>query len=80
MMRKAQKPCTLSDGTYLQQGQWVVAAAYSINHSPQYHTNPETFDAFRFSRLAEQDGRDPRHRMSYPEEGFLSFGIGKHAW
>lgn len=79
MMRKAQRPCTLSDGTYLARGRWVVVPAYSINHSAQWHTQPETFDAFRFSRLAEQDGQATRHGLAYPEKGFLSFGIGKHA-
>ncbi|VUC32417.1 unnamed protein product [Clonostachys rosea] len=79
MMRKAQKTCTLADGTSLPQGRWVVVPAYSINRSSQWHDEPETFDAFRFSRLAERDGFGNRHGIVIPGRGFLTFGIGKHA-
>lgn len=79
-MRKAQKTCTLADGTSLPQGRWVVVPAYSINRSSQWHDEPETFDAFRFSRLAERDSFGNRHGIVIPGRGFLTFGIGKHAW
>ncbi|OCK87132.1 cytochrome P450 [Cenococcum geophilum 1.58] len=79
LMRKALKPCILSDGTHIPKGQWVVTPAYSINRSAQYHSNPENFDAFRFSRLAELDVRRTRQGIAFPNSGYLSFGIGKYA-
>ncbi|CAG9982117.1 unnamed protein product [Clonostachys byssicola] len=80
MMRKAQKSCTLADGTTLPQGRWVVVPAYSINRSSQWHDEPDMFDAFRFSRLTERDSFGNRHGIVIPGRGFLTFGIGKHAW
>lgn len=80
MMRRAQKPHTLVDGTFLPNGQWVVVPAYSINRSAENHNKADEFDAFRSSRLRESAGHETRHQMACPENGFLSFGIGKHAW
>lgn len=80
MMRKAQRSCTLSDGTYLPSGRWVVVPAYSINRSAQWHAQPDIFDAFRFSRLIDREACGNRHALTNPGKGFLSFGIGKHAW
>jgi cytochrome P450 len=81
MMRKALKPLTLSDGTHLPKGQWVVAPACAINRSTQYYANPDDFDAFRFSRMREAEaGHETKHQLTCPEKGYLSFGMGKHAW
>ncbi|KAI5842715.1 cytochrome P450, partial [Tricharina praecox] len=81
MMRKALKPMTLSDGTYLPKGQWVVAPACAINRSTQHYANPDEYDAFRFSRMreGEEPGHEAKHQLTCPEKGYLSFGRGKHA-
>ncbi|KAI9786674.1 MAG: hypothetical protein M1839_006225 [Geoglossum umbratile] len=79
MMRRAQQPHTLADGTHLSKGQWVVAPAWAMNRSAQSHTNPDAFDAFRFSRLRAAPGGESRHQMSNPEDGYISFGAGRHA-
>jgi cytochrome P450 len=81
-MRKALRPYTLPDGTHLPKGVWAVVPAYSINRSKEYYDDPETFDAFRFSRKEEDGGKHGGEGMAHPDEnGYVSFGIGgKNAW
>ena len=57
-----------------------MAPAWTINRSSQSYSNPDDFDAFRFSRMREEPGSETRHQMSAPEDGYLSFGAGRHAW
>lgn len=80
MMRQAQKPHTLCDGTFLPKGQWIVVPTQSVNHSPEYYSNPRTFDAFRFFRRRGEAGHELRHQLASPEQGFMTWGHGKHAW
>lgn len=80
MMRKAMRPHTLSDNTYLPAGQWVVAPAWAFNRSPHIYANPNDFDAFRFARLREECGQTINHQLATPASGYLSFGAGRHAW
>ena len=80
MMRRAQHPQTLADGTYLPQGKWIVCPAWALNRSKKTFTNPDDFDAFRFSEMRKRAGEEARHQYSTPEEGFTSFGVGRHAW
>jgi cytochrome P450 len=80
MMRMALKPHTLADGTRLPKGQWVVAPAWATNRSAKLYEDPLKFDAFRFSSAREKPGNEVRHQMASPDNAYISFGMGRHAW
>lgn len=74
------RPCTLSDGTRLSKGQWVVVPAWAINRSNTIYPNPNEFDAFRFSKMSQLTGEETKYQMSNSGEGYVSFGLNRHAW
>ncbi|KAK2752697.1 hypothetical protein FQN54_008075 [Arachnomyces sp. PD_36] len=79
MMRKSLVPYILADGTHLPEGQWVVAPGRAINRASHAYSNPEEYDAFRFSDLREAPSEVTRYQRTTSGEGFTSFGGGKHA-
>jgi len=80
MMRMAMSDHTLADGTRLAKGQWVVAPAWAINRSVHSCEKPLEFNALRSAQAREEQGHEFRHQIASPENGYLSFGMGKHAW
>lgn len=80
MMRRAQKDHVLADGTHIREGQWVVIPAYAMNRSAEHYDRPNHFDPFRFVKMAEADTSTRKYSLSHPDQGYLSFGMGKHAW
>jgi hypothetical protein len=48
-----------------------------------YYQNPETFDGFRFAKMAEQDVKEggySKHGVSTLSTEYILFGHGRHAW
>ncbi|KAJ5540465.1 cytochrome P450 [Penicillium frequentans] len=78
MMRKALQPLFLADGTFLSKGQWVVVPAWAINRSTEIHTDAHTFKALRSLESSQTDRESPVDAY-VPGDGFLSFGLGRHA-
>ncbi|KAF8665622.1 hypothetical protein AX16_000077 [Volvariella volvacea WC 439] len=77
--RKAMKDIKFPDRTVIPTGTYVGAPAFSIHHEEKYYPDPWVFDAFRFSKLREQEGSPTNHlAVGLPIE-WLVFGSGKHA-
>lgn len=80
MMRKTLRPHVLADGTKLSRGDWVVVPAWAINRSTEWYSNPEEFNALRFSEMGEKDDKHAKYQMANYGDSYLSFGYAKHAW
>lgn len=74
------KDVTLTDGTFLPQGTMVAAVASPIHHDETLYPDPNTFDPFRFSRMADEEGPNAAHRFTHSTAKWLTFGNGRHAW
>ncbi|KII83970.1 hypothetical protein PLICRDRAFT_179998 [Plicaturopsis crispa FD-325 SS-3] len=79
VMRKAMTSQTLSDGTFLPKGTWVIVPTSALHHSEILYENPLEFDPFRYSRMREQPGHEAKHQLVSVDENNLGFGIGNHA-
>jgi hypothetical protein len=80
MMRRAMQPFALSDDTQLSKGQHIVVPAWLINRSEAIYSNPNEFDAFRFSNMSQLTGEETKYQMANGGEGYTTFGLGRHAW
>lgn len=79
VLKKATVSHSLSDGTYLPKGTWVMAPASAIHHSDDSYDNAMTFDGFRFSQMREQLGSEAKHQAISTTDDYLAFGHGRHA-
>ena len=78
---------TLEDGTYIPNGIKVAAAMDAIHRDETFYSEPNVFDAFRFSSASQRQKqcRDLREQgektMSSTtiSNTFLTFGYGRHA-
>ena len=74
-------------------GAFVSVDVHSVQHDPDIYPDPNTFDAFRFSRPREEyeakhpDDKDSAESLKLKNTGmistgdtFLPFGHGRHAW
>ncbi|KAH6669138.1 ent-kaurene oxidase [Plectosphaerella plurivora] len=79
-IRKAVKPITLSDGTYLPAGTKLLAPQAGISHDERFFSDPETFDALRFYKM-RQMSEEEGHRWQFTSIGDtnVNFGAGKHS-
>ncbi|KAF8887392.1 cytochrome P450 [Infundibulicybe gibba] len=75
MQRKARKDFTFSNGIVIPAGTQIATAAYPLQRDAVNYPNPDDFDGFRFTKLA--DGK--KHAIVSTEGTFLAFGHGKHA-
>jgi cytochrome P450 len=78
--RKVMRPFKFSNGITLHPGEIVASPIFAIHTDPKLYENPEKFDAFRFSNLAERMGQDGRHYATTTSTKYLIFGHGDHAW
>ncbi|EIW64803.1 cytochrome P450 [Trametes versicolor FP-101664 SS1] len=79
LMRVAHKDITLSDGTYIPKGTLLSVPVYSMHHDESLYEDAARFDAFRFSRMREQEGEAAKHQYVNTSIDYVSFGHGKHA-
>ncbi|CAK5284541.1 unnamed protein product [Mycena citricolor] len=70
---------TFSDGITIPYGSFLGVPASSVQLDPEFYENPDTFDAFRFSRLRETSGTFNRLMVTTNARDHLVFGHGRHA-
>lgn len=59
------KDITLSDGTVLQAGTFISMPTASIANDPQYYSNPDQFDPYRFYNLRQSSLQEStRHQFT----------------
>ncbi|EJD50797.1 cytochrome P450 [Auricularia subglabra TFB-10046 SS5] len=84
MQRKALKPYTFSDGTYIPVGTNVATASLPIHMDERLHgSNAQEFDGFRYVPESANDDVNSdelsTHRLVSTSVDYLIFGHGKHA-
>lgn len=79
-MRKALKPFTLSDGTFIPSGTFLVTPSLATHFDEDNYDDPAVFDPFRFSRLKQEDMSAVKHQFVTTSPEYIAFGLGKHAW
>ncbi|KAK2808997.1 hypothetical protein FQN50_004271 [Emmonsiellopsis sp. PD_5] len=82
MQRNAKKKFTFSDGTVIPAGAKIGTPSLILHRNAGSYENPDTFDAFRFSKLSEAaDGPQAAAKYSMVGTGadYHIFGHGKHA-
>ncbi|KAF5675197.1 cytochrome P450 monooxygenase [Fusarium heterosporum] len=81
-----------TENWHIPRGTIVTLSMHGIQHDQDLHSNPETYDAFRYSRLreeyeaqtdeaksAEELAKMNRLGMTATSEDHLAFGYGRHA-
>ena len=84
-----------AEGWHAPKGTFIGTDIHNTMHDPELHPNPDSYDAFRFSRPKEQDGRANGHVRASAEKAdgsqlnnldmintsdtFLTFSHGRHA-
>lgn len=90
MGRDVCRDITLSDGTFLPKGTFIVANAFQITHDPEVllsGSDPDEFDGLRYYNLRNNSmkvGREEKeiagkHQFVSISNSSLMFGFGKHA-
>lgn len=78
LVRKAMTDVTLSDGTFIPIGTFVVGAARHVHLKEESYASPNVFNPWRF---VQEDGADSSAQsLSTPRGDYLTFGLGKYAW
>ncbi len=78
---------TLDDGTFLPNGVKVAAAMEAIHRDEAFYSEPNVFDAFRFSSASEgqkqcgdlREQGEKTMSSTTVSNTFLTFGYGRHA-
>ncbi|KAL7268190.1 hypothetical protein RUND412_009197 [Rhizina undulata] len=60
-------------------GTFLNVPANAVHLDTSIYENPLEYDAFRFSKMREQEGQGAKHQMVSTTKEFLAFGYGKHA-
>lgn len=78
--RKALRPITLSNGTYIPAGTYTFSPANAIGFDPNVYPDAATFDGLRFHklRLASPDD-EKKHQLTSVTKTQMQFGSGRHA-
>ncbi|KAF7297713.1 hypothetical protein MKEN_01394600 [Mycena kentingensis (nom. inval.)] len=69
---------TFTDGAFVPYGVFLSVPAHLQQRDKEFCDNPETFDAFRFSRERES-GKMFTNQAATTGAGYLPFGHGRHA-
>jgi cytochrome P450 len=78
--RKVLKKFKFSNGTTVEPGEIVGTNIAALHMDDSIYKNAHEFDGFRFSRMREEKGGDPKLYATNTNLEFLQFGHGKHAW
>ncbi|KAI1367696.1 cytochrome P450 [Xylaria arbuscula] len=81
IMKKVVAPegVTLPDGSHILCGTKVGVSGYSIHHDETNYPGAHKYDAFRFARGQETDGKKRPQGLINTSDTFLSFSHGSHA-
>ena len=74
------KPYRFSNGVLLPKGTMIGAPVGGIHMDDTIYKNAKEFDGFRFSKLREQYGDDPKYHSANTGYDYLHFGHGRRAW
>lgn len=77
MTRQTLTPIHLSDGTLIPANAKIMVA--NLYSDPATYTSPETFDAYRFLREREKDGKANTWQHVSLSSQHMAFGLGDHA-
>lgn len=84
MRRKALAPYTFQDGVHIPAGSWVCAPSRAVMLDPNYYSNPEEFDGYRFldRSVPQEPPRDVVISSRFTDTGpkYLFWGHGRRAW
>jgi cytochrome P450 len=74
----------LGDGLRVRPGMRIGIPSYAVHLDPSHYENPTKFDAFRYSRIFEDDHDNTRQAreqglVSSYSDSYFAFGYGKHA-
>jgi len=79
ILRKAAVDVTLSDGTHVPAGTFVVASASATHRDKDCYDDPDSFRPFRFSDMRAAAGEQVKHQFVTTSPEYIPFGHGKHA-
>ena len=74
------KPYRFANGVLLPKGTMVGAPVGGIHMDDKIYKNAKEFDGFRFSKLREQYGDNPKYYSANTGYDYLHFGHGQRAW
>ena len=80
MTKKAMNDVTLHDGTHIPKGTLVGVLSYTMHRDDALYADGDTFDPFRFARMASGDGKSLKHQLTTTSPEYIAFGHGQHAW
>lgn len=69
---------TLPNGSHVPYGTKVGISGYSLHHDSDNYVDAMAYDAFRFAKGSEQNGK-PQTLVSTSDK-FMGFSHGSHAW
>ncbi|CAH0024651.1 unnamed protein product [Clonostachys rhizophaga] len=78
IQRKALRPFTFSDGTSIQPGTNVAIPQQAIMRDPEFYSDPDTFDPFRFKPHAPED--QARIKWTDINERYTYWGSTARPW
>ena len=73
------KPYRFANGVLLPKGTMVGAPVGGIHMDDKIYKNAKEFDGFRFSKLREQYGDNPKYYSANTGYDYLHFGHGQRA-
>lgn len=78
--RKALRPITLSDGTYIPSGTFTFPPVNAISFDPNIYPDANTFDGLRFYHLRQASLDDEKkYQLTSITKTQMQFGSGRHA-
>ncbi|KAM6492346.1 Cytochrome P450 [Amanita muscaria] len=79
MQRKAMKDFTFSNGVTVPAGSTIAVPLAPTHIDPEYYTDPETFDGFRFEKMRDKEGMGNKHQLISLDSSYVLFGGGGRA-
>ncbi|THU98259.1 cytochrome P450 [Dendrothele bispora CBS 962.96] len=80
MNRLCLKDFTFSDGTVVPAGTFVSAASNATHNDENIYPDAHKFNGFRFAEMKSEKGEEMGQNMVKPNNEYMIFGNGKHAW
>ena len=74
------KPFTFSDGITVPKNSLLGIPVSAIHRDESVYENANEFDGFRFWKLREKNGDQPKYHCVNTNADFLTFGLGNHNW
>ena len=74
------KKFTFSNGITVEPGEIVGTNIAALHTDETLYKNAHEFDGFRFNRMRDENGNNPKLYATNTSFEFLQFGHGKHAW